>query len=282
MVDARDHMTSELPVCPLLKEGLERHITPAGNGQGVVTRASSDAIFGPRGLGFGGTVWTTLVSWLARNGISKQTGSNHDETNIQSCVLGWGQGAFSSHVFHKDKGVDRPQLAKLVGHLQSIAEELGDKERRITGSVLAAFVGSQEACSYLTANGVLRLEGITARIGARFRSHIQWQALYILCGQIAVDGRKQVTPELLTAFFTSEQPFFAGVVERRRLLRNGTLQPGARKGPLFDTPPNIDLERTDREYMKSKSGFWMITKIAFYMLTRKSSKSPGLTEGSPS
>ena len=89
---------------PTAREGLERHITPAGNGQGVVTKTSSDAIFGPVGLGFGATVWTTLISWLARNGISQQTGSKPDETDIPNCVLGWGQGAYSSHVFDQTKG----------------------------------------------------------------------------------------------------------------------------------------------------------------------------------
>jgi len=277
MTTANDQSASAIP---LLAEGLERHVTPAGDGHGIVTKKSSDEIFGPDGLGFGATIWTSLISWLARNGISKQTGSNPNETNIKNCVLGWGQGAFSSHVFDKDKGIDQAQLGRLVSHLQGIASEFGDKKRAITSPVLAAYVGSQKACPFLTVDGIVQVRGIGERLGSRFRSHIQWQALWTLCGQVTVDGRKQVTPELLTHFFTSEKPLFADIVERRRLLHSGTLKPGERKGPLGDTPAEVDLERTDREYMKRKSGLWMVTKIAFYMITRKASKGPSLSGGS--
>ena len=73
--------------CPL-KAGMERHVWPAGNDEAIVTKTSSDAIFGPKGLGFGNTFWTTIISWLARNGISEQTKSNSNETNIANCVKG--------------------------------------------------------------------------------------------------------------------------------------------------------------------------------------------------
>jgi hypothetical protein len=263
---------SECPGASLVREGLERHLDPAGNGHGVVTKLSSDTIFGPEGLGFAGTPWTRLVSWLARNGISEQTGSKPDETSIPSCVLGWGQGAFSSRVFDKDRGVDRARLAQLIAHLQGIAEALGDRDQRITGRVLGVYVGSQQAAEFLTAKGPRKLDGFRDRVGSRFRSHIQWQALYTLCGQVSGDGIKEVTPELLNAFFTCETPFFAQLVERRRLLRSGALKPGARSGPLSDVAATIDPERTDEEYLRVKSGLWMIARIAVYMLTQKSLK----------
>src|SRR5580704_17505144 len=84
--------------CPF-HVGMENHVGPYGDVRGVVVKAKSDAMFGPDGLGFAGTPWMKLVSWLARSGISEQTGSNPHETVVKSCVRGWGQGAFSSHVF---------------------------------------------------------------------------------------------------------------------------------------------------------------------------------------
>jgi len=259
---------NELPAAqPPLREGMERHTTPAGNGHGVVTKVSSDTIFGPAGLGFGGTPWTRLISWLARNGISRQTGSAPNETNIENCVKGWGQGAFSSRVFDKDSGVDRVRLESLIVHLEELAEALGDRERTITGRVLGLYVSSQVPREFLTVDGPRRLSGFAERVGSRFRSHIQWQALYTLCGQVSEDGTKRVTPELLTAFFGSETPLFSQLVERRRLLQSGAIKAGERRGPLSDVPHGVSLELTDKEYARQKSGLWMLLRIGYYMLT---------------
>jgi hypothetical protein len=257
---------------PILEEGIERHATPAGDGQGLVTKKTSDQVFGPDGLGFADSPWMALISWLARNGISKQSGSRPNETNITNCVKGWGQGAFSSRVFRAGPGVDRERLARLIAHLQALAESLGDPERRITGPVLGVYVASQEAQPYLTVDGLHTLKGWAERAEARFRSHIQWQSLYALAGQISTRGKKEVTPELLETFFTGERPFFAQLSERRRLLRTGSLKPGGRNGPLCDVPESISLERTDKEYARPKSGFWMLARIAYYMLVARPSK----------
>ena len=183
-----------------LKEGLARHLAPAGNATSIVTRATSDQIFGSEGLGFGRTPFTTAISWLARNGIREQTRSAKNETDINNCVIGWGQGPFSSRVFLAKEGCDRPQLQRLTEHLFEIAEELG-RPGRIDDAVLAAFVGAQRARPYLAFDRYREVKGLGDRIGSRFRAHIQWQAIYHLCGQIGRDGHKRVTSELLERFF---------------------------------------------------------------------------------
>jgi hypothetical protein len=78
------------------RAGLERHIVPAGNNDRIVTKPTSDLFFGPSGLGFKGGFFTRVISWLARNEIQEQTGSCLDETSIEGCVKGWGQGSYSS------------------------------------------------------------------------------------------------------------------------------------------------------------------------------------------
>ena len=251
-----------------LKEGLERHLAPAGNDADIVTRASSDRMFGPEGMGLGRTPFTTVISWLARNGITEQTKSNPNETDIANCVLGWGQGGFSSRVFLAGGGSDEPQLGRLTERLLAIAEELG-RPGRIDDAVLAAFVGSQRSRPFLAWDGVREFKDARSRIGGRFRAHIQWQAIYHLCGQIGTDGIKRVTPQMLEQFFTSREPFFEQFMERRRLLKERNLTPGASDGPLCDIMEGIDRERTDWEIMRNKSGARMLAKIAFYMLTRK-------------
>ena len=73
-------MSTDIPespdatVSPLrLRAGLERHVWPSGNGKGIVTKTSSDAIFGPEGLGLANSIWMTILSNLARTGIQEQT-----------------------------------------------------------------------------------------------------------------------------------------------------------------------------------------------------------------
>jgi hypothetical protein len=129
--------------CPL-GAGVERHVWPAGNEDKIVTKISSDASFGPKGLGFGNTFWTTIVSWLARNGIQEQTVSNPDETSIENCVKGWGKGPYSSRVFNVESEVDEEQLDRLMSHLKGIIAELEVPDQRITNDVLAAFVSTQD------------------------------------------------------------------------------------------------------------------------------------------
>ena len=138
--------------CPL-RAGMERHVWPSGNDEQIVTKASSDAIFGPRGLGFGHTFWTTIVSWLARNGIQEQTNSNPNETSVANCVKGWGQGPYSSRVFDAETGIDQAQLDRLIAHLQGIADEFGVPNGRINNDVMAAFVQTQDPHPYSTWNG---------------------------------------------------------------------------------------------------------------------------------
>ena len=260
--------------CPL-RAGMERHVWPSGNGDGIVTKVSSDAIFGPQGLGLGNTVWSTIISWLARNGIQEQTGSNPDETNIENCVKGWGQGPYSSRVFDVANGFDEEQLGRLIAHLEGIARELAVPDQRITGDVLGVFVSTQDPKPYSTWDGMREAKSVRDRVGARFRGHIQWQGFVTLCGQVDRNGVTHVTSETLRAFFTSEEPFFQQVVDRRRRLRDGALSPGDRSGVLADAPPHVDLEATDRAYMKNKSGLWMILKIGRYMLfSRRSSLGP--------
>ena len=230
--------------CPL-KAGLERHVWPAGDGAGIVNKASSDAIFGPEGLGLGASIWTTILSGLARTGIQEQTGSNPGETNIEACVKGWGQGAYSSRVFDADKGVDEAQLGRFIAHLQGIADELGVPNQRITDKVLGVFVSTQDAEPYSTWDGMREAKGALDRFTARFRGHVQWQGFDTLCAQIDRDGVKHVTPELLRAFFNSEEPFFDQIVGRRRRLRGGTLTPGDKSGVLADGGPLAHRSRGD-------------------------------------
>jgi hypothetical protein len=236
-----------------------------------VTKLTSDLFFGASGLGFKDGLLVKLISWLARNGIQEQTGSRPDETDIEGCVKGWGQGPFSSRVFDSRKGIDEDQLERLIQHLHGIASKLNVKNGRFTDRVLAAFVGSQEAEVYSTRTGPRRVQSFRERLGARFRGHIQWQALCTLCGHVDHEGVKHVTPELLNTFFKSEQPFFDRVVDRRRRLRTGELQLGDRSGLLQEVPEHIDLKETDREYQRDKSGLGLLFKIALFMLCRTGS-----------
>ena len=252
-----------------LMAGLQRHVWPAGDGKGIVTKTSSDAIFGPEGLGLASSIWMRILSSLARTGIQDQTGSKPGETDIEACVKGWGQGACSSRVFDPEKGVDQTQLERLIVHLQGIAKELGVPNQRITDKVLAVFISTQDPEPYSTWNGIRTVKTARDRFTARFRGHIQWQGFDTLCGQIDKNGVKHVTPELLRAFFNSEEAFFQRIIERRSQLRDGTLSAGDKSGVLADAPADIDLKATDREYNRNKSGLWLILKIGCYMLFRR-------------
>ena len=263
---------------PQLSAGLERHVWPSGNGHGIVTKTSSDAIFGPEGLGLASGIWMTILSFLARTGIQEQTGSKPDETDIAACVKGWGQGACSSRVLNVELGVDQEQLARLLTHLEGIAKELGVPDQRITDRVLGVFVSTQDLEPYSTWEGIRSAKTALDRFAARFRGHVQWQGFDTLCGQIDHNGVKHVTPELIREFFNSEEPFLQRIVERRRGLRDGTLRAGDKSGVLADAPAHIDLEATDREYDKNKSGLWLILKIARYMLFPRRSKLGPLLE----
>ena len=257
---------------PQLRAGLERHVWPSGNGKGVVTRKSSDAIFGPEGLGLSSGIWMTTLSYLARNGIQEQTGSKPDETDIDACVKGWGQGACSSRVLNVDLGVDQDQLERFIKHLQEISKELGTPNQRITDKVLASFIATQDAEPYSTWEGLRSVTTMREKLTARFRGHIQWQGFETLCGQIDKSGTKHVTPELIREFFNSEEPFFQRIVERRRNLREGKIEAGEKFGVLADAPEHVDLEATDLEYKRNKSGLWLIIKIAGYLLIPRVSK----------
>ncbi len=246
--------------------GLLQHLLPTGNGKGVVTQISSDFIFGPEGLGLASSIWMKILSFLARTGIQEQTGSKSGETDIDACVKGWGQGACSSRVFDVKKGVDEMQLVRLVTHLEGIAKELGIPNQRITDKVLAVFVSTQDIEPYSTWNGIRTAQSVRDRFNARFRGHVQWQGFHTLCGQMDYNGIKHVTPELLRTFFTSEEPFFQTLIERRSRLRDGTLVAGDKSGILADAPEYVDLTTTDQEYIKNKSGLWVILKIIVYIL----------------
>jgi len=263
---------------PQLSAGLERHVWPSGNGHGIVTKTSSDAIFGPEGLGLASGIWMTILSFLARTGIQEQTGSKPGETDIAACVKGWGQGACSSRVLNVELGVDEEQLARFLTHLEGIAKELGVPDQRITDRVLGVFVSTQDLEPYSTWEGIRSAKTARDRFAARFRGHVQWQGFDTLCGQIDHNGVKHVTPELIREFFNSEEPFLQRIVERRRGLRDGTLRAGDKSGVLADAPAHIDLEATDREYDKNKSGLWLILKIARYMLFPRRSKLGPLLE----
>ncbi len=262
---------SDTTGCPL-KAGLERHVWPSGNGKGIVTKASSDAIFGPDGLGLASSIWMKILSFLARTGIQDQTGSKPDETDIEACVKGWGQGACSSRVFNVETGVDEAQLERFIVHLEGIAKELGVPNQRITDKVLAVFISTQDTEPYSAWDGIRTVKSARDRFTARFRGHVQWQGFDTLCGQIDRDGVKHATPELIREFFNSEVPFFERIVERRRNLREGTLPVGEKSGILAKVPAHIDLEATDREYKKNKSGLWLILKIGRYILFPRRSR----------
>jgi hypothetical protein len=254
--------------CPF-HAGMENHVGPYGDPRGVVVKATSDATFGPAGLGFAAGPWMKLVSWLARSGISEQTGSQPDETIVASCVEGWGQGAFSSHVFRADGTVDGERLEQLIGHLGALATELEGDATRITSATVAAFVNAQRPQPFRTYTGPREVRTLRERWSARFRGHIQWQSLVALCGQVTPDATKVLTPRLLRAFFAGEQSFFVRLVERRRGLRAGELVPGQPVGLLADVGPGIDAVKTDQAYLAEKSSLWVVLKILFYMLTGK-------------
>ena len=261
-----------------LSPGLERHVWPSGNGNGIVDKTSSDHIFGPEGLGLASSVWMTLLSFLARTGIQEQTGSKPDETDIPACVKGWGQGACSSRVLNVELGVDQAQLQRFLSHLEGIALELGVPDQRITDRVLRVFISTQDLEPYSTWQGIRSVKTARDRFSARFRGHVQWQGFETLCGQIDRKGVKHVTPELIHDFFNSEEPFFQRLVARRRSLRDGSLQAGDQSGILADAPVHIDLEATDLEYKRNKSGLRVILKIARYMLLPQRSKLGPLLE----
>jgi len=272
-------MNTEIPqntdadsTTPQLGAGLERHVWPSGNGHGVVTKMSSDAIFGPEGLGLAGTPWMTLLSFLARTGIQEQTSSKPGETDIPACVKGWGQGSCSSRVFNVNLAVDEDQLDRLIAHLEGIAKEMGVPNQRMTGKVLGSFVATQDLEPYSTFKGIRSVKTLRQRFTARFRGHVQWQGFDTLCGQLDQDGVKHATPELIRDFFNSEVPFFTRIIDRRRGLREGALQLGDKSGVLADVPAHIDLVATDREYKRNKSGLIVVLKIARYMIFPKRSR----------
>ena len=255
-----------------LSKGLERHVWPSGNGHGIVNKASSDAIFGPNGLGLSGGFWANLLSYLARTGIQEQTGSKPGETDIQACVKGWGQGAYSSRVFDPHKGVDEEHLGRFIQHLHDIALELNVPNQRITDKVLGVFITTQNAEPFSTVNGEQQARSWFENFTARFRGHIQWQGFDTLCGQIDQQGIKHASPELISDFFNCDRPFFRIVVERRKALQQGTIVSGDKSGLLASAPPYVDLKATDDEYKRNKSGFGLLIKIIGYMLFQQKSK----------
>ena len=252
-----------------LRDGIEKHVWPAGNSQGVVTQVSSDAIFGADGLGLANTFWMRLLSFLARTGIQEQTGSNKGETNIDSCAKGWGQGAYSSRVFDASRGVDREQLDEFITHLCVIAKELRTPNGRITEKVLGSFIATQVAEPYSTISGIKEGKTRKERLGGIFRGHVQWQGFITLCGQVDINGCVHVTPELLKAFFESSKPFFYTVIEHRRQLREGELKLGGPSVLLSEAPTHIDVAATDKRYKKNKSGLMIILRIVKYMIIPK-------------
>ena len=261
--------------CPF-RGGMESHIGPYADERGVIVKATSDAMFGPEGLGFASSPWMRFVSELARSGISEQTGSRPGETNVEGCVLGWGQGAFSSHVFRADGSIDVHRRERLIEHLRSLAAVVEGDPALITSATVAAFIGAQPAQPYLTHTGPRELKGWRQALSARFRGHIQWQSLVALCGQVNRRGKRVLTPALLRAFFSDEQSFFRHLVTRRRKLVAGELTLGAALEQLSPPDEDIDPVRTDRAYMARKSSLWLILKILWYMATRKGAGLPSL------
>lgn len=255
---------------------MESHVGPFADGSGVIVMRTSDALFGPDGLGFSRTPWMLLVSWLARSGISEQTSSRPNETNVEGCVLGWGQGAFSSHVFQAHGGVDEAQLDRLIARLRHLARAVEGTPERITGATVAAYVGSRPPQPFRTFDGIREAKGMRERLSARFRGHIQWQSLVTLCGVVTRDGQKVVTEPLLRSFLAGEPWFFSSLVDRRRRLLAGQASPGERVGLLAQVGDEVDPVATDRALMKNKSSLWLVVKIACYMATRKGA---GLGEG---
>ena len=248
---------------------MANHVGPYGDANGVIVKSTSDAMFGPDGLGFANTPWTTLISWLARNGISEQTGSKADETIAENCVLGWGQGAYSSRVFAGDGSCDQAQLQRLTTYLSGLAQRLQGDPTRINSVTVAAFIEAQRPQPYRTFNGVREVRGLRERLSSRFRGHIQWQSFVALCGYVNSRGEKVITPSLLRRFFGGESSFFADLVARRRQLGRGEIRPGEALGFFGEVESGIDREETDRAYTQRKSGLWVVLKILFYMVTRK-------------
>jgi len=255
-----------------LKPGVERHIWPFGNEKAVVTKSTSDRLFGAEGLGFKNNLWMKLVSYLARTGIQEQTASKKNETDIANSVKGWGQGANSSRVFNVTKGVDPARMELLIQRLLDISKEFEIENNRLTHDVLAAFVTTQKAEPYLTWNGLREAKGFIKRNQARFRGHIQWQSFVALCGHVDQSGIKHITPELLRTFFTSPRPFFNLIVERRAQLLQGVITPGSKTGLMADAPEYVNIKATDLEYMRNKGGLGLVLKILWYMVMNRKSK----------
>ena len=224
-----------------LSDGLEKHVWPASNGHGIVSKDSSDAIFGEEGLGLYNTVWMSLLSFLARTGIQEQTGSKKGETDVESCKKGWGQGAYSSRVFDVAKGVNERHLDEFLEHLSNIANELKIQNGRITERVLGSFIATQIAEPYSTINGTMSVKTRREKLAGVFRGHVQWQGLITLCGQVDRNGIVHLSPELIRMFFKNENPFFSLIIDHRRKLREGILELGESTEIFSDIPEYICL-----------------------------------------
>jgi hypothetical protein len=247
---------------------VERHVGPFADGAGVVVKKTSDDTFGPNGIGFASSPFMKLVSWLARSGISEQTGSRPNETIVTNCGRGWGQGAYSSHVFQPSANADKAALERLISNFQRLALTLEGQPDRITARVAAAWVNNQPAQPYSTHAGSREARTFRERVASRFRAHIQWQSLITLCGHIDQDGRRVLTRSLLTRFFAGEGRFFAEFVERRRKLRTGELPAGEGVGLLENVDEGIDRAATDEYWRRNKSSLKLILAIAWHMVVR--------------
>jgi hypothetical protein len=247
---------------------VERHVGPFADGTGVVVKKTSDDTFGPNGIGFASSPFMKLVSWLARNGISDQTGSRPNETIVKNCGLGWGQGAYSSHVFQPNANADTKALDALISNFQHLALTLEGHPNRITARVAAAWVNNQPAKPYSTHHGLREARTFRERTASRFRAHIQWQSLVTLCGYVDQDGRQVLTRSLLTRFFAGEGRFFAEFVERRRKLRSGELPAGTPVGLLESVEEGIARVATDEYWRREKSSLRLILAIAWHMVAR--------------
>ena len=250
--------------CPVHGGGLPSHLAPFGNADGVIA-PDRDQYFDREHLGFG--VGSKLIAYLARTGISEQTGSKPGKTIVQGCVAGWGQGPLSSQVFQPDGKVDLEQLELLTRRLQAISRELGHGGA-ITAGVLGVHVSSQVLQPYSTAQGTRTVSGCQETLAAYFRAHIQWQSLVELCGYVGTSGVKQITPRLLHLFYTSQEAFFANVVHRRQQLRAGTWKPGA-EVPLVPWDSDISPVASDRELRRTKSVPRVLARIAWHMARRQ-------------